>query len=76
MKKWRVVTNWVVNGNASGLRADADQPLPSPSNVARKSYLSRDLHTLLKSTNGAVTKVECTSSLRWRRWVLHTGIKL
>ena len=46
-------TNWLVNGAASRLRADADQPLATAPNVARKSYLSRDLNLTLKATNGA-----------------------
>ena len=58
---------WLVNGAASRLRADHDQPLAAPLKVERTSYLSRDLHCALKSTNGAVTKVERTFYLRRRR---------
>ena len=57
----KMATNWLVNGAASRLRADADRPLATAPNVARKSYLSRDLHLALKATYGAVTKAERTS---------------
>ena len=69
-------TKWLLNGAISRLRANHDQPLAAPLKVECTSYLSRDLQCALKSTNGAVTKVQRMFYLRRRRWNLHTGFNL
>ena len=59
-------TKWLLTGATSRLRANHDQPLAAPLKVERTSYLSRHLHCALKSTYGAITKVERTFYLRRR----------